>query len=606
MVNSPSITGIGICRYRDIREPAYIGPLAQMNVLGGVNNAGKSSILDAVYAYFPPLNAPGQARSIPLDKPAGLDEPQLPSLNGFKVGYEIDFGAVDGLSVSFLEAISGVERTLTHEAREVLDKFLRQPGLMRPGQNVEESTARWIWGVPGVGDHIFEEFANTVTEPDKHLADSALNIVTSVEYTGDHTWKAVFHRLLTQAAGGPTQVVHIPPVRRILASQHKDISLPGNNGEGLPGMLLSLLAPKAQEFRKAKDRLFIINEFLKLALGRASAELLVPYDADTVHVALEDRVLPLSHLGAGIEQLVLLATVCTAYQDALVLIEEPELFMHPTLQRQFVGQLMNMTNNKYVMTTHSAALLDTDVANVFKVDWSQTSGTTMELVSSPNARAMLATSLGFRASDLVQANAIIWVEGPSDRIYLKRWLALADPSLFEGVHYSFIMYGGRLAEHLSAVDGEQGQITEESMDRFLNIVRINRNAVFVMDSDLTSESQPLAGYKERIVNEIATHGNGLAWVTFGVMIENYLTSEQFSAAYEKVHTRTKVAGYDGGMDANPFSEGVKQPDKVRIAQVAVSEQVDIPDRGDLHARLNEVTAYIRKVNGMHPLAQMSE
>ena len=29
--------------------------------------------------------------------------------------------------------------------------------------------------------------------------------------------------------------------------------------------------------------------------------------------------------------------------------------------------------------------------------------------------------LDVRASDLLQSNGIIWVEGPSDRIYIKRW-----------------------------------------------------------------------------------------------------------------------------------------------------------------------------------------
>ncbi len=30
------------------------------------------------------------------------------------------------------------------------------------------------------------------------------------------------------------------------------------------------------------------------------------------------------------------------------------------------------------------------------------------------------SDIGFKASDILQANGVIWVEGPSDRIYINR------------------------------------------------------------------------------------------------------------------------------------------------------------------------------------------
>lgn len=33
---------------------------------------------------------------------------------------------------------------------------------------------------------------------------------------------------------------------------------------------------------------------------------------------------------------------------------------------------------------------------------------------------LLLDDLGFKASDLLQSNCVIWVEGPSDRIYIKK------------------------------------------------------------------------------------------------------------------------------------------------------------------------------------------
>ena len=67
-------------------------------------------------------------------------------------------------------------------------------------------------------------------------------------------------------------------------------------------------------------------------------------------------------------------------------------------------------------------------------------------------KSIICNDLGYKASDLLQTNSIIWVEGPSDRIYINFWLNEIDDSLVEGVHYSIMFYGGRLFSHLTADD----------------------------------------------------------------------------------------------------------------------------------------------------------
>src|ERR1017187_7950097 len=55
------------------------------------------------------------------------------------------------------------------------------------------------------------------------------------------------------------------------------------------------------------------------------------------------------------------------------------------------------------------------------------------------------SELGAKPSDLLQANGIIWVEGPSDCIYLNRWLDLfTEGRLQEGRDYQCAFYGGSL------------------------------------------------------------------------------------------------------------------------------------------------------------------
>lgn len=59
--------------------------------------------------------------------------------------------------------------------------------------------------------------------------------------------------------------------------------------------------------------------------------------------------------------------------------------------------------------------------------------------------------LGVRPSDLCLAAGLVWVEGPSDRTYLNRWLSLwckdnhcIHEPFEENIHYAYAMYGGAL------------------------------------------------------------------------------------------------------------------------------------------------------------------
>ncbi len=72
-------------------------------------------------------------------------------------------------------------------------------------------------------------------------------------------------------------------------------------------------------------------------------------------------------LGAGIEQTVFLAIRATQANNSLMLIEEPEIHLHPHLLMQLTRYLLEHTTNQYVLATHSATLLDHPDAHVFSV-----------------------------------------------------------------------------------------------------------------------------------------------------------------------------------------------------------------------------------------------
>ena len=132
-------------------------------------------------------------------------------------------------------------------------------------------------------------------------------------------------------------------------------------------------------------------------------------------------------------------------------------------------------------------------------------------------RLGIVSELGARPSDLLQANGIVWVEGPSDRIYLNRWIELrSDSALREGRDYQCAFYGGALLART------QFKTPEEADDGLVNLLQVNPNVVVVCDSDRSSGDVELKNRVKRICTEVDILPKGHIWTTAAAEIENYL------------------------------------------------------------------------------------
>ena len=264
--------------------------------------------------------------------------------------------------------------------------------------------------------------------------------------------------------------------------------------------------------------------------------------------------LPLSHYGTGVHELVIICSSLVLNEDRIVCIEEPEIHLHPELLRKFL-QFLNRTKNTYFIATHSNVLLDADEnVTVYHLSCDDSGSKVTRTCTNNDSRAVL-RDLGYRASDLLQANGVIWVEGPSDRIYVNRWLELfasEDNSQYvEGIHYSIMFYGGACLANVTAAD--RGPTPE-----FVELLRINGNAIVVIDRDGTSINAKLREYKQRIQQEI---GEDRCWITLGREIENYLSPDLIGRFLDRKRpgeaTRVRFDRYDRLQDR--LNRAVKAP-----------------------------------------------
>ncbi len=349
----------------------------------------------------------------------------------------------------------------------------------------------------------------------------------------------ILARQLESSALVPLQnrPVFVPAFRQI-----KNAGEQSWDGAGLIPMLADLRDPDLGPARRRKqERWAKFLGFVREVLEDPAIDVSVPPSSPRLIVEMNRRELDVNDLGHGIHEVIILAAAATAHENTLFLLEEPEIHVHPLLQRRILRYLSETEGNQFVIATHSAHFLDHPQASVFRVSLAE-AWTQVAPVSTNSELVTTARDLGYRPSDLLQANAVVWVEGPSDRIYLKHWLMKAAPELREGVDYSIMFYGGRLAAHLSGQDGKFVMATEQ----LIELRRINRFSAIVMDSDRTKKGQHTkrGTTKGRLRDEFGD-APGYAWITEGREIENYVDPGVMLQAIQSIDPRaSKLVSVD--------------------------------------------------------------
>lgn len=219
----------------------------------------------------------------------------------------------------------------------------------------------------------------------------------------------------------------------------------------------------------------------------------------------------------------------------------------------------------------------------------------MRHITADQHRAQICWDLGYHPSDLLQTNSIIWVEGPSDRIYLNWWLSEKAPDLLEGVHFSIMFYGGQLSHHITGGD------ETELLDDFISLSRMNRNSAILMDSDKSSAKALLKNNTKRLKDSFEEQQR-FCWVTKGLEVENYLPAEQITEALGHAHPESTISTALGVYDnrltikAKRNKSREVQASKVKVAQyITENFQPDFTVL-DLASRVDGLMRFIINAN----------
>lgn len=286
--------------------------------------------------------------------------------------------------------------------------------------------------------------------------------------------------------------------------------------------------------------------------------------------------------------------------------EELENNLHPALLRRLFGYLEKYAVEKKAtifLTTHSNVALDifgtSENAQIIRVEHDGKQATA-RTVKTHFDRHSVVSELGLKPSDLLQSNGIIWVEGPSDRVYLNRWIDLFSNGEFqEGRDYQCAFYGGALLARIQFVS------EEEAEKDLVNLFRVNPNIVVVCDGDRSSKGTRIKSRVRRINSEVKKIPNAHVWITAGREVENYLpgallgqvcglASVANPGKYESFFPRKRLVG-------KSFIESklkIKSYDKMELANsiCPLMTVQNMSGQFDLKAEVNAIIDRIKSWN----------
>jgi energy-coupling factor transporter ATP-binding protein EcfA2 len=143
----------------------------------------------------------------------------------------------------------------------------------------------------------------------------------------------------------------------------------------------------------------------------------------TLQVVVDGKPYMLDELGAGLSQFVIVFAAVAIRKPTFILIDEPELNLHPSLQLDFLTSLASYARDGVIFATHSLGLARAAAEEVVSLKREGEDVLVKPFAQTPNYAEFLG-EMSFSAFRELGANAVLLAEGPTDVKVVQQFLRL--------------------------------------------------------------------------------------------------------------------------------------------------------------------------------------
>jgi len=222
--------------------------------------------------------------------------------------------------------------------------------------------------------------------------------------------------------------------------------------------------------RAANEATERLSETIRTIFGFESLTIMPTPGDETLAVFINRVSRRLNEVGAGLAQFVVCLANAAVRQPDWILIDEPEMNLHPRLQSEFLRALGSFANEGVVFATHVLGLARSHTENVYSLRLIRDGETDVEPYAHTARLAEFLGELGYESLREIGFDRLLLVEGPSDLLAIKELLRKYGK---EAKTVVFHLGGGDRATAMASAElAEVKQIT----DRVSVLIDSERNA----------------------------------------------------------------------------------------------------------------------------------
>ncbi|MGD1804663.1 ATP-dependent nuclease [Dapis sp. BLCC M126] len=480
------ISKFKILNYKSFRDSGWLEFQPGINIIVGTNNSGKTALLEALGLEF----KDNPYRNIRMRDIPDSESPDKSTANvTFRLEKAAIYALIDrreiyienenALSIfqGWFDKVKEIEVTISNYKNEpsiVISDFPKHLEIYEPiYHRLDWGSSKTVFFIKNseTGKFTLNKASikySTLRSFSQIIFDEFKNKVYRFDSERFHIGSCPSGNslILNSSANNLAEVIHqiqLPGQRKIYEKFKKYLNILFPEIKQVSAHLINKRSP-------------VNKDYLEVLVWSPEA-----YEEDDTNLALK-----LADCGTGVSQvLAILYVVVTSLEPKIIIIDEPQSFLHPNLIRKLINIFKEFPQHQYFIATHSPTVIsEANPATILQLSYSE-GETKTKIINSKQTTELrsLLKELGVSLSDVFGADAILWVEGPTEELCFPIILEKFGYLSMKGIQIMAVKNTGDL-------EGKRAHIIFDIYDKLSGGNTLFPPAIgFILDSENRTEKE---------------------------------------------------------------------------------------------------------------------